>query len=48
MSVRTTPRRLERGFEAAAGTGEWAAVEHPSPGELTQRPECGSANARTP
>jgi len=48
MPARTTHRRLECGFEAMAGADEWAAVEHPPLSELTQCPECDSANTRTP
>jgi len=33
-------------FEAAAGDDEWERISHPSLGELTQCPECGSTDIR--
>ncbi|MFC7072486.1 hypothetical protein ACFQJ7_14375 [Halovenus rubra] len=31
-------------FEAAADAGEWVTTTHPSLGDITQCPECGSTN----
>jgi predicted RNA-binding Zn-ribbon protein involved in translation (DUF1610 family) len=47
MSVSTTTRCLECGFEAPSGADEWGSVEHPPLGTMTQCPECGSTNATT-
>jgi len=44
MSLDTMNRCLECGYEAAPGPENWATVDHPPLGELTQCPKCGSTN----
>ncbi|MFC6903850.1 hypothetical protein [Halalkalicoccus tibetensis] len=43
-SARTDSRCLSCGFTAASGSEEWARVEVPKLGTLTQCPECNSTN----
>lgn len=43
-SARTDSRCLNCGFSAAAGSEEWAEVEVPKLGTLTQCPDCESTN----
>jgi DNA-directed RNA polymerase subunit RPC12/RpoP len=44
MSIGSMNRCLECGYEATPEEENWARVEHPPLGELTQCPECGSTN----
>ncbi len=43
-SARTDSRCLNCGFTAAPGGDEWARVDVPKLGTLTQCPECDSTN----
>lgn len=43
-SARTDSRCLNCGFSAASGSDEWARVEVPKLGRLTQCPDCDSTN----
>lgn len=44
MSVASTQRCLECGFEAPPSDDVWDRIDHPPLGELAQCPECGSTN----
>jgi predicted RNA-binding Zn-ribbon protein involved in translation (DUF1610 family) len=43
-SINTRTKCLKCGFETPGDTGNWAKVELPSLGSVTQCPECGSTN----
>lgn len=49
MSPETVPRArcFNCGFEAPSAGEEWASVDHPTLGTLTQCPECASTDVVT-
>ena len=52
MADATNTTQLSRcfacGFKAPTGGDEWTSVIHPPLGTLTQCPECGSTDVRSP